>query len=58
MGKLSWIFVAGLLACVLAVLFHDDFSYRVAYDSLHSKRAYFDDFDEEDDDEEEDVKSC
>jgi hypothetical protein len=54
MGKLSWIFVAGLLACVLAVLFRDDFSYRVAYDSLHSKRAYFD----EEEDEEEDVKSC
>lgn len=57
MGKLSWILVAGLLACVLAVLFCDDFSYRVAYDSLHSKRACFDDFDEKDD-EEEDVKSC
>jgi hypothetical protein len=47
MSKLSWILVVGLFACVLAVLFRDDTMYQAAYDSLHSKRLSFDDFDED-----------
>lgn len=41
MGKLSWILVAGLFACVLAVLSRDDTMYQVAYDNLHGRRLSF-----------------
>lgn len=47
MNKLSLILVAGLFACVLAVVFRDDSLYQIAYDNLHSRRLYFGDSDEE-----------
>lgn len=37
MEKISILLIAGLLACVLAVITRDDKAYEVAYDSLHKK---------------------
>lgn len=37
MEKISILLIAGLLACVLAVIARDDKAYEVAYDSLHKK---------------------
>jgi hypothetical protein len=37
MEKISMLLVAGLLACILAVIAKDDKAYEAAYDSLHKK---------------------
>jgi hypothetical protein len=37
MEKISMLLVAGLLACVFAVIMKNDKVYEAAYDSLHKK---------------------